>query len=125
MNDIRRFFTWKNYKLVLLDFGIFNIRTGLNSFELEIKTKEPGGEKTVSYIWDIKELEKFQKEIQEFDSQVAKAKNIENKMIVYNVGEKLVQTSLYFKKNQWQKFYNLINEAYKNYLDQRKVYSGF
>ncbi|GAH53023.1 unnamed protein product, partial [marine sediment metagenome] len=41
MNDIRRFFAWQSYKLIILDFGILNIRTGMASFELEIKTKEP------------------------------------------------------------------------------------
>ncbi len=123
--DLRRFFSWPNYKLVILDFGIFNIRTSANSFELSITTKEPGGEKTVSYIWDSKELEKFYQEIKKFDSQVNKVKNLKNKMIVYNCGEKKMQTSLYFKKEQWQKFFGLVEEAYKNYLDQRKIFTGF
>jgi len=34
--DIRRFFTWNMKKLVILDFGIFSIQTGLASFELSI-----------------------------------------------------------------------------------------
>jgi hypothetical protein len=123
--DLRRFFSWPNYKLVILDFGIFNIRTSANSFELSITTKEPGGEKTISYVWNPKELEKFYQEIKKFDSQVNKVKNLKNKMIVYNCGEKKMQTSLYFKKDQWQKFFGLVEEAYKNYLDQRKIFTGF
>ncbi len=123
--DIKRFFTWQNWKLVILDFGVFNIRTGADSFELEIKTKEPGGEKAVSYIWNSKELEKFYQELEEFNNKVAKVKDLKNKMIVFNCGEKKMQTSLYFKKDQWQKFYNTIEEAYKNYLDQKKMYAGF
>ena len=121
----KRLFSWQNYKLIILDFGIFNVRTSLNSFELSITTKEPGGEKTVSYVWNSKELEKFYQEIKKFDGQVTKVKNLKNKMIVYNCGEKLMQTSLYFKKEQWQKFYNMIIEAYKNYLDQKKIFAGF
>ncbi len=123
--DIRRFFSWPNYKLVILDFGIFNVRTSRDSFELSITTKEPGGEKTISYVWKPEELEKFYQEIKKFDSQVNKVKNLKNKMIVYNCGEKKMQTSLYFKKEQWQKFFGLVEEAYKNYLDQRKIFTGF
>ncbi len=123
--EIKRMWSWKSYKLVLLDFGILNIRTGANSFELEITTKEPSGEKTVSYVWDSKELEKFYQEIKKFDSQVTKVKNLKDKMIVYNCGEQKMQTSLYFKKDQWQKFFGLVEEAYKNYLDQRKIFAGF
>ncbi|MBA7513354.1 hypothetical protein ES705_05369 [subsurface metagenome] len=123
--ELKRMWSWKSYKLVLLDFGILNIRTGANSFELEIRTKEPGGEKIVSYIWNPKELEKFYQELEEFNNKVAKVKDLKNKMIVFNCGEKKMQTSLYFKKDQWQKFYNTIEEAYKNYLDQKKMYAGF
>jgi hypothetical protein len=123
--DIKRFFTWQNWKLVILDFGVFNIRTGADSFELSITTKEPGGEKIVSYIWNPKELEKFYQELEEFNNKVAKVKDLKNKMIVFNCGEKLMQTSLYFKKDQWQKFYNALKIAYGAYLEQRKVYAGF
>ena len=123
--DLRRFFSWQDHKLVLLDFGIINIRTSLNSFELSITTKEPGGEKTVGYVWDSKELEKFYQELEEFNNKVAKVKDLKDRMIVYNCGEKKMQTSLYFKKEQWQKFYNMIGESYKNYLDQKKIYAGF
>ena len=123
--DLRQFFSWENYKLIILDFGILNIRTGAIFFELSITTKESSGEKTVSYNWNIEELEKFYQEILKFNGQVAKVKDLKNRMIVYNCGEKKMQTSLYFKKDQWQKFYNMIEEAYKNYLDQRKIFAGF
>lgn len=123
--DIKRFFAWQSYKLIILDFGILNIRTGVDSFELEIKTKEPGGKKAVSYIWNSKELEKFYQELKKFDGQVQKVKNIKNKMIVFNCGEQKMQTSLYFKKGQWQKFYNTLKIAYEAYLDQKKIYAGF
>jgi len=121
----RRLFEWKSYKLVIIDFGIFNIRTGADSFELSITTKEPSGEKIISYIWNPKELEKFYQEIKKFDGQVAKVKNLKDKMIVFNCGELKMQTSLYFKKEQWQKFFNLFEEGYKNYLDQKRIYAGF
>ena len=123
--DIRRFFSWQSWKLLILDFGVFNIRTGANSFELSITTKEPSGEKAVSYIWNSEELEKFQKDIANFNEEVCKIKDIRDKMIVYNCGEQKMQTSLYFKKDQWQKFFNMIEEAYKNYLDQKKIYAEF
>ncbi|MBA7490830.1 hypothetical protein ES702_01373 [subsurface metagenome] len=123
--DIRRFFSWQSYKLVLLDFGIINIRTSLNSFELSIITKEPIGEKNLSYTWKPKELEKFYQEIREFNGQVAKTKGFRDKMIVFNRGERKMQTSLYFKKDQWDKFFNMIQEAYKNYEGQRKIFAGF
>jgi len=123
--ELRQFFSWKNYKLIILDFGILNIRTGAIFFELSITTKEPSGEKTVSYNWNIEELEKFYQEILKFNGQVAKVKDLKNKMIVYNCGEKKMQTSLYFKKDQWQKFFNLVEKAYKNYLDQKKIFAGF
>lgn len=125
LEEEKRLFSWKSYKLVLLDFGILNIRTGLNSFELSITTKEPFGEKTVSYAWNSKELEKFYQELRKFNSKVEKVKYLKDKMVVYNCGEKKMQTSLYFKIDQWNKFFNLIEEAYKNYLDQKKVYAGF
>lgn len=117
---------WNMKKLVILDFGIFSIQTGLASFELAITTKEPGGIKKISYIWNIKELEKFyQDDISPFNKEVNKIKNIKDRLIVYNVGEKLAQTSLYFKKDEWEKFYSFFEQAYKNYLDQKKVYAGF
>jgi len=121
----KRLWVWKSYKLVILDFGIFNIRTARDSFELFITTKEPSGEKTVSYIWSPRELESFYQEIKKFNGQVAKVKDLKDKMIVFNCGEKKMQTSLYFKRDQWQKFFNLAEEAYKNYLDQRKVFAKF
>lgn len=121
----KRLWAWKNYKLVVLDFGIFNIRTSRDSFELFITTKEPSGEKTVSYIWNPEELEKFYQEIKKFNNQVAKTRDFKDKMIVFNCGEKKMQTSLYFKRDQWQKFFNLVGEAYKNYADQRKIFAKF
>jgi len=123
--DIKRFFSWQSYKLIILDFGVFNIRTGADSFELEIKTKEPGGEKAVSYIWNSEELEKFYQEIKKFDGQVAKVKNFKDRLVIFNCGEQKMQTSLYFSEGQWRKFYNTIEEAYKNYLDQKKIYAEF
>ena len=123
--DIKRFFSWQSYKLIILDFGVFNIRTGADSFELEIKTKEPTGEKAVSYIWNSEELEKFYQELKKFDGQVTKVKDIRNKMVVYNCGERKMQTSLYFKKDQWQRFYNALKIAYGAYLEQKKIYAGF
>lgn len=121
----KRLWVWKSYKLVILDFGIFNIRTARDSFELFITTKELSGEKTVSYIWNPRELESFYQEIKKFNGQVAKVKDLRDKMIVFNCGEKKMQTSLYFKRDQWQKFFNLVEEAYKNYADQKKVFAGF
>jgi len=115
--DLKRLWEWKSYKLVLLNFGIFNIRTSLDSFELSITTKEPNGEKNLSYAWNLKELEKFYQEIRRFNSQVAKVKDLKDKMIVFNCGEQKMQTSLYFKRDQWQKFFNLVEESYKNYVD--------
>lgn len=123
--ELKRLWTWKSYKLMILDFGIFNIRTSRDSFELAITIKESAGEKTVSYAWNLKELEKFYQEIKGFNSHVAKTKDFKDKMIVYNCGERKMQTSLYFKVSQWQKFFNLAEEAYKNYLDQRKIFGGF
>lgn len=74
--EIKRLFFWKSYKTVILNFGIFNIRTSRDSFELSITTKEPIGEKNLSYTWKPKELEKFHQEIREFNGQVAKTKKV-------------------------------------------------
>ena len=121
----KRTFTWRSWKLLILDFGVFSISTGEDLFELVITTKEPGGIKTLSYFWEPEELEKFFKEIKEFDGQVVKVKNFKDRLVIFNCGEQKMQTSLYFKKEQWRRFYNFFEEAYKNYLDQKKIYAGF
>lgn len=123
--ELKRLWAWKSYKLVLLDFGIFNVRTSRDSFELSITVKEPVGEKTVSYIWNPEDLEKFYQEIRGFNGQVGEVKDIKDKMIVFNCGEQKMQTSLYFKRDQWQKFFNLVDESYKNYKGQRKTFAKF
>lgn len=65
---------------------------------LQSRQKESKGEKTLNYVRNPEELEQFYQDISSFNEEVAKVKDFKDKMIVYNCGEKLMQTSLYFKR---------------------------
>lgn len=92
---------------------------------LQPRQKESKGKKTLNYVRNPEELEQFYQDISSFNEEVAKVKDFKDKMIVYNCGEKLMQTSLYFKKDQWQKLYDAFKMAYQAYLEQRKTFAGF
>ena len=122
--DLKRLFSWGSFKLVIPELYIFNLTLSQNSVELSVKAKEKDGLIEVYYSWDWQNWDKFFEELEKFNRGVIKIKNFKDKVAVYKLGEKL-QTSLYFTRAQWVRFYEFILETYKNFEDQRKIFAGF
>lgn len=122
--DLKRLFSWRNYKLVIPELYIFNLTSSQNSVELSLKAKEKDGLIEVYYSWDWQKWDKFFEELEKFNRGVIKIKNFKDKVVLYNLGEKL-QTNLYFTREQWVRFYEFISETHKNFEDQIKIFAGF
>ena len=120
----KRLFSWGSSKLVIPELYIFNLTLSQNSVELNIKSKEKDGLKEVYYTWSWQNWDKFFEELEKFNRGVIKIKNFKDKVVLYNLGEKL-QTNLYFTREQWIRLYKFISESYKSFGDQRKIFNEF
>ena len=124
LEEEKRLFSWKSFKMVIPELCIFNLISSQNSIEFNIKSQEKDGLKEIYYTWNYESWDKFFRELEKFNQGVIKIKDFKDKVAVYNLGEKL-QTNLYFTRGQWTRFFEFASKAYKSFEDQRKIFAGF
>ena len=124
LEEEKRLFSWKFFKMVMPGLYIFNLTSSQNSVELSIKSQEPDGLKEIYYTWSWPEWDKFFEELEKFDQGVARIKDFKDKVAVYNLGKKL-QTNIFFTRGQWTRFFKFISSAFKAFEDQKKIFVGF
>jgi len=123
IEEQKRLFIWKSFKLVIPGLYISNLTSSQNSVELNIKSQEKDGLKEIYYTWTYENWDKFFKEVEKFNQGVIKIKDFKDKVAVYNLGEKL-QTNLYFTREQWIRFFEFVSSAFKAFKDQREKIKG-
>ena len=123
IEEQKRLFIWKFFKLVIPGLYIFNLTSSQNSVKLNIKSQEKDGLKEIYYTWTYENWDKFFKELEKFNQDVIKIKDFKDKVVVYNLGEKL-QTNLYFTREQWIWFFKFVSSAFKAFKDQREKFKG-
>ena len=123
IEEQKRLFIWKFFKLVIPGLYIFNLTLSQNSVELNIKSQEKDGLKEIYYTWTYENWDKFFKELEKFSQDVIKIKDFKDKVVVYNLGEKL-QTNLYFTREQGIRFFEFVSSAFKAFKDQREKFKG-
>lgn len=124
IEEQKRLFSWRSFKLVIPGQYIFNLTSSQNSVELNMKSQEPDGLKEIYYTWTHEKWDKFFRELEKFNQGVIRIKNFKNKFAIYNLGEKL-QTNLYFTREQWTRFFGFVSSAFKGFEEQRKIFAGF
>jgi len=85
IEEQKRLFSWKSFKLVIPELYIFNLTSSQNSVELSIKSKEPDGLKEIYYTWSWPEWNKFFEELEKFDQGIARIRDFKDKVAVYNL----------------------------------------
>ncbi|MBA7489797.1 hypothetical protein ES702_00331 [subsurface metagenome] len=124
LDEQKRLFSWRSFKLVMPGLYIFNLISSQNSIELNTKSQEPDGLKEIHYTWDYENWDKFFRELEKFNRGVIRIKDFKDKFAIYNLGEKL-QTNLFFTREQWVRFFEFVSSAFKAFEDQRKIFAGF
>lgn len=124
LEEQKRLFSWKSFKLVIPELYIFNLTSSQNSIELNIKSQEPDGLKEIYYTWTYEKWNKFFEELKGFNEKVNKTRDFKNKVALYNLGVKL-QTNLFFTRAQWGRWFEFVSTVHKKFEEQKKIYAGF
>ena len=124
IEEQKRLFSWKSFKLVIPGLYIFNLISSQNLVELNIKSQEKDGLKEIYFTWTYENWDKFFRELEKFNQGVIRIKDFKGKAVLYNIGEKM-QTNLYFTREQWIRFFEFVSSAFKDFKEQREVFAGF
>jgi len=112
IEELRRLFSWKSFKLVIPGLYIINLTPSQNSVELSLKSQEPDGLKEIYYTWTYEKWDKFFEELRGFNEMVNRTRDFKDKVAIYFLGEKL-QTDMFFTREQWIRFFEFVSSAFK------------
>ena len=123
IEELRRLFSWKSFKLVIPGLYIINLTPSQNSVELSLKSQEPDGLKEIYYTWIYEKWDKFFEELRGFNEMVNRTRDFKDKVAIYFLGEKL-QTDMFFTREQWIRIFEFVSSAFKAFQDQREKFKG-
>jgi len=117
------FWAWRNFKLILPGFLIFRIYTGLDSIVLELKVKEQAGERqSLELTYNSQTFGEFIESLKGINGRVIK-KDFGSKSLKYDFSsENKAELNFYFNKNEWIKFYQFLENCYKEIQEQELAY---
>lgn len=116
------YWSWQDIELKIPQFGVFRLYNGQDLIRLDIKIKEGITEReSLEYGWNWKTFGEFYQSLKDFNEK-AKKTDFKNKYLQYSSGTNSIQISFYFSKQNWNLFYNFIDQAYREFAEQRKVF---
>jgi len=118
------FWTWKDFKLVLSGFLILRLYTGSDLIEMELKIKEQVRERVELLLtFNLDSFGEFIEDLKKINSKVEKKGDFRDKVLEYNLfSTSKIQTGLYFDKSDWRRFYQFLENCYKEIIEQAREY---
>lgn len=119
---MKEYWSWQDSALKIPEFAVFKIFNSLDLIKLDIKIKEEvSSREELSYSWNWPKFTEFYQNLKAYNEKIKKT-DFKGKHILYSEGSELIQISFYFSKKNWDFFYNFIDQAYREFAEQRKVF---